>query len=265
MSSWAIPRVVEPGANINVNGAAGFATTIVNNGSLALDRGSNLTLNANSSWTQNGSMQLDQYGGYSANLVVNSGGAFTYAGSSAINFTDVSPSSNGVYDQILVNGGTFTTNQGITFNQVTSANNFNGIFELTGGGTLALSANIANFFTQGTVSSGSTESLLGNGGAITDTGGYTMRLALPFERRRPVRFPSRYGSAALLRDLHGQHLLRRPQRRRRLSPDGLSPTPAPSAKREQLGDRPRLLRKKRHPGICEPRQRNNQHALCARH
>jgi autotransporter-associated beta strand protein len=157
---------------INLNGAAGVLTTVTDNGALDLYRGGILNLNANSNWTQNGSLTLQGNGGYGAALNVNSGSSFTYAGSGAINF--LSSTVGSVGDQLDINGGTFTTGQGISFTQA------NGNLEeviLTGGGVLALSANIANFTT--VVSGTGTEFFLGTGGGVINTAGFSTAISIP--------------------------------------------------------------------------------------
>ena len=119
-------------------------TTITNNGSFSLGRGSNVNLTQFANWTQNGVMSLALYGGFSARLAIDTNCAFTYSGPGAINLNSQTPTGTPVQgDFITVNGGTFTMAQGIQFNQGDQL----GEIILEAGGILALSQNITNLTT----------------------------------------------------------------------------------------------------------------------
>lgn len=166
----------------NVAGAASFPTSVTNNGSLGVGRNSTLSINANSVWTQNGSMNIEGYGGYNGQVNVNTGGSFTYAGSSPIHLTASSGMSG--FTRLHVNGGTFTTGQAIHFNG-NSGNTGVASFVLYGNGTLKLSDNIADLIT------GDSSGLVyfANGGSVIDTNGFSTTLS-----RSVANFPSNIGS-----------------------------------------------------------------------
>ena len=73
---------------LNVTGAAGFPTTVTNNGSLAVARNATLTIGDYSTWNQAGAVNVQANGGYGATLNIGtaagSSGAMVYTGSSPI-------------------------------------------------------------------------------------------------------------------------------------------------------------------------------------
>lgn len=137
-----------------VGASAALAANVTDNGSLFIGRGGNLNLNGNASWLQSGSLTLQGNGGFNANLAVNGTSSFTYAGATPISFL-------GATDLLTVTSGTFTTGQGISFNDTV------GTVTIAKGGTLALSANIPTFDTL--VGGSNTFQLSGTGVINTST------------------------------------------------------------------------------------------------
>lgn len=167
---------------LQVNGASANPSTITNNGALVLGRGSNLNLLTYSTWNQSGGMTLSANGGYSAKLQVSTNTTFNYTGSTPINYgsTSLNPSA-GNGDIFTVNGANalFTTDQGIQFGQAA----LNGVLILENGGTLKLTANIANFATYAlngtTLTTGTSAIQLPSGAGIINTNGFNTSSLLP--------------------------------------------------------------------------------------
>jgi len=155
---------------LTVAGAGSFPTSVTNNGSLGVGRNSTLTINGNAVWTQNGSMNIEGYGGYNGQLTVNTGGSFTYAGSTPITLTSSAGMSG--FTRLYVNGGSFTTGQAIHFNGNSGSTGV-ASFVLYGNGTLKLSANVADLVT------GDSSGLVyfANGGSVIDTNGFNTTLS----------------------------------------------------------------------------------------
>jgi autotransporter-associated beta strand protein len=169
--------------SLTVNGASGFLTTMTNDGTLGVGRNSTMTVNNYATWTQNGSMNIQAYGGYAAQLTVNAGGSFIYAGATPIDISSLSGTS--ATTRLYVNGGSLTTNQPINFNG--NSGNVTGVasFVLYGNGTLKLSASIADLVT------GDSGGLVyfANGGSVIDTNGFNTTLS-----RSVTDLPSNVGS-----------------------------------------------------------------------
>jgi len=145
------------------------AGTVTNSGTLSDGRQSAININNGGNWTQNGTMSIattsTTFG--SANMTVNTGGVFTYAGSSAITLNPSAATGTGSANLTLA-GGTFITTKGFADTTSTSAGAANLI--LSGGGTLRLSGNIATLLT----TTGSAVNVnLGTGGGIIDTNGFS--------------------------------------------------------------------------------------------
>ena len=156
-------------STINVYGASGVATIVTNNGTLWCGRDSGFTLNASANWVQAGDMTIEQQGGYAANFTVSAGSTFIYTGVNPINAT-VGGSAN---DSLSISG-TFTTGQGINFNNLGTAYP---VIALNAGGTLALAANIPLLVTNtGTGTVG--QLLLGTGGGVFNMAGFSTALGL---------------------------------------------------------------------------------------
>lgn len=164
-------------------GAGAFPTTVTNNGSLGVGRNSTFTVGNNATWNQNGSMNVQAYGGYAAQLNVNSGGTLIYAGATPINITSLSGTS--ATTRLYVNGGSLTTNQPIHFNGNSGTVNGVASFVLYGNGTLKISANIPDLIT------GDSGGLVyfANGGSVIDTNGFNTTLS-----QSVPNFPANVGS-----------------------------------------------------------------------
>jgi autotransporter-associated beta strand protein len=149
-----------PASTLNVVG------TVDNDGALQMERASNLNLNNGAVWDQAGNLTLTARGGASATLNVNAGAEMTYTGSNTFKL-NTGTSGSGLFN---INGtGRFTTAAG--FQNTTTATTGSGVSRITlaGGGTLRLSANVANLTNQ-------TLFTLGTGGGMIDNGGFDATL-----------------------------------------------------------------------------------------
>jgi len=160
--------------NNSANGGFQFQTlnangTTTNAGSLFVGRAG--TLNVGGTWTQSGIATVATQGGGTAAMNVTPGGAFTYT--SATQFLLNSSGSVNTLNNLTIDGGVFTT--GIKIHNATAAvttGSSSGII-LTNGGTLKLSAAIADLFT----TAGATNRFLVNtGGGIVDTNSFSTTL-----------------------------------------------------------------------------------------
>jgi autotransporter-associated beta strand protein len=143
------------------------AGTVTNNGTLQMERASNLNLNSGAIWTQNGTLTLTARGGGSATLTVNAGAEMAYSGSNTVKLT-TGTSGNA---RLNINGtGQFTTAAG--FENTTAAATGSGVsrITLTDGGTLRLSADVANLTTQ-------TQLALAGTGGVIDNAGFNTTLS----------------------------------------------------------------------------------------
>lgn len=154
------------------NSTLNVAGTVTNSGALQLERAGILNLNSGAVWTQGGNLTVTARGGASATLNVNAGAQMTYNGSSTVKLNNSGTS--GGSGSFNINGtGQFTTVAG--FENTSAVTTGNGISRvtLTDGGTLILSANVANLTTQ------TRFNLDGSGGAI-DNGGFSTTLSGAF-------------------------------------------------------------------------------------
>jgi autotransporter-associated beta strand protein len=149
---------------LNVAGTNGFLTTVTNNGTLLVARASVVTIGTCSIWNQSNSLTVQSVGGYAANMTVNTGGTLAYNGSTAISL--IPGSSSTAF--LTIAGGTLTTTQGFSYG--TPSGSYAGRITLNNGGTLSLSAMIAN------LTSGSGAFQLGTGGGVIDTAGFSTTL-----------------------------------------------------------------------------------------
>ena len=149
---------------LNVVGTNGFLTTVTNQGTLLAARASVVTIGTFSTWNQSHSLTVQSVGGYAANMTVNTGGTLAYTGGTAISL--IPGSSSTAF--LTIAGGTFTTTQG--FSYATPSGSYAGRITLNNGGTLNLSAMIAN------LTSGSGAFQLGTGGGVIDTAGFSTTL-----------------------------------------------------------------------------------------
>ncbi|MFD0893832.1 autotransporter-associated beta strand repeat-containing protein [Luteolibacter ambystomatis] len=150
------------------------AGTVTSSGTLSVQAAGNVNLNSGAAWTQNGSMTIQPNTSFaSAQMTVNTGASFTYAGSTAITLA-ASPGSNGGSGSLNLSGGTFTTGRG--FNNSSSGTAGAANLNFSNGGTLKLSADIATLATTNTRPFNIT---VGTGGGKIDTNGFNTTLALP--------------------------------------------------------------------------------------
>jgi autotransporter-associated beta strand protein len=154
------------------------AGTVTDAGFLSIGRSGYLAINSGGSFTESGAMsiQAGSGSGYAAYMTVNTGGSFTYSGSSTINQSPPAgaTSANGIAT-ITLSGGTFTTDQ--EFLEANTSSAATSLIALSGGGTLALSANVPVL----AATAGNAFAItVGNGsGGVINTGAYTTSLALP--------------------------------------------------------------------------------------
>lgn len=150
------------------------AGTVNNSGTLTAGRAAVVNLNTGAAWTQSADLSLAGNGGYGATVTVNTGAAFTYTGANPI-LLNPGGSSNAT---LTVAGGTFTT--GASFQTTTAssptAGTNNGILILQGGGTLKLSADLADIIAAPTGTAVKNLVQLGTGGGIIDTNSHTATL-----------------------------------------------------------------------------------------
>ncbi len=150
-----------PASTLNVAG------TVTNSGALQLERAGILNLNSGAVWTQGGNLTVTARGGGSATLTVNAGSEVTYSGSNTVKLT-TGTSGSGLLN---INGtGSFTTGAG--FENTTVAATGSGVSRITlnNGGTLRLSANVANLTNQ-------TQFALAGTGGVIDNAGFNATLS----------------------------------------------------------------------------------------
>ena len=149
--------------------------TVTANGSVYVGRGGRLNLTSGADWTQNGALSIITQGGGSAALTIAAGAKLTYAGASPIQL-DAATGSNSVLTDLAVDGGTLATGKAI-HNTVTTVNTgTSSRITLSKGGTLKLTASVADIFT----TAGATRTFeLGTGGGTIDTQTFATTLAVP--------------------------------------------------------------------------------------
>jgi autotransporter-associated beta strand protein len=172
---------------VNVNGAAGFPTTVTNSGSLAVARNATLNLGSHSSWNQGGTVNVQANGGYGANLNIGtaagSNAAMTYTGTSPILLSQTAGTSS--VSTLTIRSGILTTGQPVHFNGASGNANGYGRMILTNGGTLKLSAPIPQLVT----GDASGRFILSNlGGGIIDTNGFNTTIDRVLVDSNPVSF-----------------------------------------------------------------------------
>ena len=118
--------------------------TVTNDGSLTVGRAAFLNLNGGI-WTQNGNGAVASQGGGSAKMTVNTGASFVYA--NVTPFVVRTSTSDNNTTELKIDGGTFTT--GTSFNNTVTPGGVNSRSQITldNGGTLKLSADVADLFT----------------------------------------------------------------------------------------------------------------------
>ncbi len=145
------------------------AGTVANSGALQLERAGILNLNSGAVWTQSGNLTVQGRGGASSTLNVNAGSEMTYSGSNTVKLNSAA-TSGGTGSLIIDGTGRFTTGAG--FENLTTDVTGSGVsrVRLTNGGTLRLSADVANLTTQ-------TRFDLSTGGGVIDTNGFSTTLS----------------------------------------------------------------------------------------
>lgn len=172
---------------LNVNGAAGFPTTVANHGSLAVARNGTLNLGEHSNWTQSGPVNIQANGGYAATLnigaIAGSNAVLTHTGTSPIQLSQSSGTSS---LSTLTVRGLLTTAQPVQFNGASGSNaNGYGRLILTSGGTIRLSADIPQL----AIGDFSGRLILSNnGGGIIDTNGFSTAIDRPLADSNSVTF-----------------------------------------------------------------------------
>ncbi|MFD0895025.1 autotransporter-associated beta strand repeat-containing protein [Luteolibacter ambystomatis] len=164
--SVVVDAVAPSTATTTLNSAA----TVNHSGTFTAGRASVVNLNTGTAWTQSGAFSLVGNGGYGATVTLNTGATFSYTGASPI-LLNPGASSNAT---LTLAGGTFTT--GAPFQTTTSSTTpgtNNGILILQGGGTLKLSADLADIIAAPTGTAVKNLVQLGTGGGIIDTNSHT--------------------------------------------------------------------------------------------
>ena len=170
VNSNAAVQVGSNPANGSASELLNVAGTVTNYGTLQVARAGYLNINNGGTWLQTSNMMISPpaASGFSAFMNVTSGAAFTYAGSNPIILSGSTNNSGQGF--LTVGGGTFTTSQGFT-NQI-STNTGYAQLVLTNGGTLALSANVAQL-SQGLNTNGVPFMIIGTGGGVINNGGFS--------------------------------------------------------------------------------------------
>lgn len=152
-------------ATLNVAG------TVTNSGTLQVGRAATLTLNSGAIWNQSGNLSLTGLGGAAAALNIHSGAAMTYSGANTVKLNLNNGSSR---DAILTIDGTGILTTGAGFENaatgITTTPTGNNRVTLTNGGTIKLSADVANLTTQ-------TQFSLESGGGVIDNNGFNTTLS----------------------------------------------------------------------------------------
>jgi fibronectin-binding autotransporter adhesin len=151
---------------LNADGA------VTNDGSLLIARSG--TVNVGGTWTQNGDARLQSLGGFIPTLNISTGATFTYASPS--DFLLGSPNSVSATSLLNLDAGTFMTGSRIHNDYATVFAGASAGVSLSNGGTLRLSANIADLFT---TDGGTRTFVLGTGDGVVDTNGFSTTLNVP--------------------------------------------------------------------------------------
>ncbi|MEI6074866.1 MAG: autotransporter-associated beta strand repeat-containing protein [Verrucomicrobiota bacterium] len=149
-------------ANLNVNGS------VTNNGNLLAARAAIVTLNTNSYWLQTGDMEVRGLGGVDANFNLNTNSTFLYTGVNTIKLNGADANVGHAYLNI---SGQFIT--GVAFEQTSSPFSGFGRVGLNNGGTLKLSAAVADLAINGV------QFATFNAGGTVDTAGFDAGITYP--------------------------------------------------------------------------------------
>ena len=150
------------GTSLQTLNAAG---AVNNSGLLSVGRASTIDLNSGTIWNQSGDLVLTVTGGYAAALNVNSNASLTYSGADPI---IVSGGTTGSSLLSVDGSGVFTTGAG--FVQTNTPTTGTGRVTLSDGGTLRLSADVANLTTQ-------VQFQLSTNGGVIDNNGFNATLS----------------------------------------------------------------------------------------
>ena len=151
------------------------AGAVTNNGTLLLGRAGTLNVTGGT-WTQNGPMNVATQGGGLAKANVETGASLVHAHAGRM-LLKTSTSTN-TRTSLTINGGSVTTGTGFHNDTATAASGTSADLILGLGGTLKLSASIADLFT---TAGASVRCLLNDGGGMIDTNGFSTTLNLPIE------------------------------------------------------------------------------------
>lgn len=144
-------------------------------GALSLGRSGVLAVKGGT-WTQNGTALVATQGGYRASVLVGAGALLDYKNAAAFQL-NTSASTN-TRTTLTVDGGTFRTGSALNNATTTPATGTFAEVILTNGGTLALTAEVADLWT----TAGATIRFeLGAGGGVIDTGAFSTTLKVAME------------------------------------------------------------------------------------
>lgn len=149
------------------------AGTVTHDGQLLLGRSGTLNVSGGT-WQQNGAANVTTFGGGVAALNVFSGASFTYAGGT--DFGLHTSTSLNTQTLLGIDGGTFVTGRSVRNNTAAvTAGTYAGIV-LANGGTLKLSADVADLMTTG---GADIVFETAAGGGVVDTNGFSTTLNIP--------------------------------------------------------------------------------------
>ena len=158
-----MPNQIQIGNDVAFGGAANLAVngSVTNNGNLLAARTANVTLNTNAYWLQTGDMEVRGLGGVDANFNLNTNSTFLYTGVNTIKLNGADGNVGHAYLNI---SGQFIT--GVAFEQTSAPFSGFGRVGLNNGGTLKLSAAIADLAINGV------QFATFNAGGTVDTAGF---------------------------------------------------------------------------------------------
>lgn len=140
------------------------AGSVTANGSVFFGRAARANLTSGANWTQNGTFTLASMGGGSAEMLIGPGALFTHSGASEMLVN--SSASNNVITLLNVDGGTLATANALRNGNATPATGTLSRIALANGGTLRLTATLADLFT---TAGASREFVLSSADGIIDT------------------------------------------------------------------------------------------------
>lgn len=156
--------------SLNVSG------TVTSAGGLTVRGRSTLNLESGADWTQNGSMSIQpQNTSYGATMNVKTGASFTYGGSANIILAKSTSGGSGGAN-LTISGGTFTTSKPLS-NGAAGTGSGNTRLNFSNGGTVKLSADIAELIIQGSTPFGVFTNNFAGG--VVDTNGFNTSISVP--------------------------------------------------------------------------------------